>query len=73
MNSEYGKSGDSGGADGSAHESEARWIPDLVVITLLAWAVFLLLAFATVTQATWLVDLESLMVHSCVCLRMLVN
>jgi hypothetical protein len=71
MNSEYGNN--SGGGDGSVHEPEARWIPDLVVITLLAWGLGVLLVVATVTRASWLVNLESLWVRSCACLTMLVN
>ena len=61
------------GLDGSAHEHDARWTAEMVVITLLALGVGVLLAVATVTQASWLLDLESLWGRSCVCLRMLVN
>ena len=64
---------DVSGADRSAHEHDAPWTAEILVITLVAVGVGVLLAVATVTQASWLVDLESLWVRSCACLRMLVN
>lgn len=64
---------DAGGVDDSAHEHDARWTAEMVVIALVALGVGVLLAVATVTQASWLVDLESLWVRSCACLRVLVN
>jgi len=64
---------DAGGVDGSAHEDDACWTAEMVVITLKAFGVGVLLAVATVTQASLLIDLESFWGRSCVCLRMLVN
>lgn len=64
---------DASGIDRSAHQSEARWTTEMVVITLLAVGVGVLLAVATMTHASWMVDLESLWVRSCACLTMLVN
>jgi hypothetical protein len=61
------------GVDDSVHEHDACWTAEMVVITLLAVLVGVLLAAATVTQAWFLVDLESFWGRSCVCLTMLVN